>query len=204
LFCYKGRKKCFILYDLWWKIWGFEIFELTYFRNLRILIANWAQEFADLRFADLKKHLHAHLCKFATVVNHTGGKFATGVVDTGSILPPVSSTAVVNLPPVSTAPVVHLEQWIFPQIFEIFKIFKIFMGLGKLIHEKTWNWNSRGTVPLNFLSNVQNWTAKLKAQIRAVIPIQLEAIFRGCESTEGPSPTLTHTERKARLRQWRK
>jgi hypothetical protein len=32
-----------------------------------------------LRFADLKKHLHTHLYKFATIVNHTGGKFATGV-----------------------------------------------------------------------------------------------------------------------------
>ncbi len=41
------------------EIWGF-------------LIANWAQEFGDL------KNLHAHLCKFATVVNHTGGKVATG------------------------------------------------------------------------------------------------------------------------------
>jgi hypothetical protein len=50
-------------------------------------IANWAQEFADL---------HAHLCKFATVVNHTGSKFAAGVNDTGGILPLVSTTPTVN------------------------------------------------------------------------------------------------------------
>ncbi len=53
----------------------------------------------------------------------------------------------------------------------------------KLIHEKTWNWKTRGTVPLNFLFHVQNWTAKLKALILAVIPVQLEAIFHDCEST---------------------
>jgi hypothetical protein len=48
-------------------------------------IADWAQEFADL-----KKQLCFHLCKFATGVNDTGGK-----------LPLVSTTPAVNLPPVS-------------------------------------------------------------------------------------------------------
>jgi hypothetical protein len=77
---------------------GFVIFGLTYLRNLRIFYCELSQEFADL-----KNHLHAHLCIYATVVNHTGGKF-----DTGGILPPVSTTPAVHLP-VSTAPVMHLE-----------------------------------------------------------------------------------------------
>jgi hypothetical protein len=62
-----------------------------------------------LKFADLKNICTPHLCKFATVVNHTGSKFAASVNDTGVILPLISTTPAVNLPPVSTAPVVHLE-----------------------------------------------------------------------------------------------
>ncbi len=89
------------------EICGFEIFELTYLRNLRIFDCKMSPRICGLEI--LKKHLHAHLCKFANVVNHTGGKFVTGVNDTGSILPPVSTAPVVNLPPVSKAPVVHLE-----------------------------------------------------------------------------------------------
>jgi hypothetical protein len=114
-----------------------------------ILIVNWAQEFEDLRFADLKTHLHAHLCNFATIFNHTGGK---------------------NLPPVST----NLQN------FE--KIQNgpngILRGLGETNSWKTWNWKSRGNVPLNFLLHIQNITAKLKAadshcqscQIKSYIP----------------------------------
>ncbi len=45
--------------------------------------------------------------KFATGVADTGGKFATGVVDTGG-----------KLPPVSLIPVVHLDSRISPRIFE--------------------------------------------------------------------------------------
>ncbi len=55
---------------------------------------------------------------FATGINDTsgiGGKFATGVVDTGDDLPPVS-----NLPLVSLIPVVHLDLQISPLIFEKF------------------------------------------------------------------------------------
>jgi hypothetical protein len=44
--------------------------------------------------------------------------FATGVVDTGGKLPPVSLTPVANLPPVSLIPVVHLDLRISPRIFE--------------------------------------------------------------------------------------
>ncbi len=40
---------------------------------------------------------------FATGVNNTSGKFAAGVVDTGSNLPPVSLTPAANLLSVSTA-----------------------------------------------------------------------------------------------------
>ncbi len=75
--------------------------------NCGFLIANWAQEFADLQFVDLKKNICAHLCKFATIVNDTGGKFADGVKfadginDTNGNLPLVSMTPVVNFPPVS-------------------------------------------------------------------------------------------------------
>ena len=42
--------------------------------------------------------------KFATGVNDTGGNFATSfnsVVDTGGKLPPISTTPAANLPPVS-------------------------------------------------------------------------------------------------------
>jgi hypothetical protein len=43
---------------------------------------------------------------FASVVD-TGGKFATGVNDTGGKLPPVSATPVANLPPVSLTQVAN-------------------------------------------------------------------------------------------------
>jgi hypothetical protein len=39
---------------------------------------------------------------------HTGGKFAAGVVDTSGNLPPVSLTPAANLPPVSLTPVANL------------------------------------------------------------------------------------------------
>jgi hypothetical protein len=81
---------------------------------------------------------------FATsVVDKTGGKFASGVVDTGGNLPLASLTPVTNLPPVSLTPVansaryqqhqrnwwqnlplvwlimvVHFDLQIFPRIFE--------------------------------------------------------------------------------------
>jgi hypothetical protein len=63
-----------------------------------LVIADWAREFADL-----KKQLRGHLCKFAIGVNDTSAK-----------LPLVSTTLAVNLPLVSM--VVHLELWIFPLI----------------------------------------------------------------------------------------
>jgi hypothetical protein len=52
----------------------------------------------------------------------TAGKFATGVVDTGG-----------NLPPVSLTPVVHLDLQISPRIFEKFRndLNVIIRGLGE-------------------------------------------------------------------------
>jgi hypothetical protein len=74
--------------------------------------------------------------KFATGVNNTrgtGGKFAAGVVDTGSNCPPVSLTPVANLPPVSLTPVVHLDLRISRRIFEKIRNDPnvIFRGLGE-------------------------------------------------------------------------
>jgi hypothetical protein len=45
-------------------------------------------------------------------------KFATGVVDTGGNLPPLSLTPMANLPPVSLTPMVHLYLRISPRIFK--------------------------------------------------------------------------------------
>ncbi len=153
-------------------------------RNLRIWNF-WTH--ISKKFADLKNICTPHLCKFATVVNHTGSKFAASVNDTGVILPLISTTPAVNLPPATTAPAVHLELWIFPQIFEKIqnapKWDTIFRSLGETIHEKTWNWKSHGTVPLNFTSHVQIEQQNWKPQILSVIPIQLKAIFHDCEST---------------------
>jgi hypothetical protein len=53
------------------EICGFEIFGLTYLRNLGIFDCELSP-----RIQKIKKNLHAHLCKFATVVNHTGSKVA--------------------------------------------------------------------------------------------------------------------------------
>jgi hypothetical protein len=58
----------------------------------RFAIADWAQQFEDLKY-----HLRAHLCKFATVVNGTGSKFAAGVNNIGGKLSLVSTTLAVNL-----------------------------------------------------------------------------------------------------------
>jgi hypothetical protein len=71
------------------EICGFEICGLAYLRNLRICDCRLSTRIC--RFADLKKHLRAHLCKFAIGVNDTSRK----------LLPLVSTTSAVNLPPVS-------------------------------------------------------------------------------------------------------
>jgi hypothetical protein len=75
-------------------------------------------------FATREFHLCPSLCKFATRVNDTDGKFAVGVKfaagvkfsavvnDTSGNLPLVSMTSVS-----ATTLVVHLELRIFPQIF---------------------------------------------------------------------------------------
>ncbi len=73
--------RCIIISLLWWKICGFAVCGLSHLRNLRICdlrinqkkfvdsltseicgfeIADWAQEFEDLWFADLQKFLRAH------------------------------------------------------------------------------------------------------------------------------------------------
>jgi hypothetical protein len=68
---------------------------------------------------------------FATGVNYTGGKFATGINNT-------SETGGKFLPPVSLIPVVNLELRISPRIFEKIRNGPngILRGLGKVIHEK--------------------------------------------------------------------
>jgi hypothetical protein len=58
----------------------------------RFGIADWVQQFEDL-----KQHLRAHLCKFATGVNGTGSKFAAGVNNIVGKLSLVSTTLAVNL-----------------------------------------------------------------------------------------------------------
>ncbi len=87
--CSRLLRSLFRLFsDLWWKICGLAICGVGHLRNLRICIwqinqkkfaelkfadsrtseicgfaiTDWAQKFADLRFADLTKHLRAHLC----------------------------------------------------------------------------------------------------------------------------------------------
>ncbi len=57
-------------------------------------------------------------------------------------------------------------------------------GLGRnWFIKKTWSWKSHGTVPLNFLLQVQNCT-NWKLQIHAVIPCQLETIFHSMTEYE--------------------
>jgi hypothetical protein len=61
---------------------------------------------------------------FATGVIYTGGKFATGIINTsetgGKILPPLLVTLVANLQPVLLIMGMHLDLRISPQIFEKF------------------------------------------------------------------------------------
>jgi hypothetical protein len=73
----------------------------------------------------------ANLPPVSTTQGKMVAKFATGVVDTGGNLPPVSLTQMANLPPVSLIPVVHLGLRISPRIFE-----KILNGPNVIL----WGW----------------------------------------------------------------
>jgi hypothetical protein len=69
----------------------------------------------------------ANFATSSSCVVDTGGKFATGVNDTGG-----------NLPPVSVTPVVHLDLRISPRIFKKFEMIQMLLSgaWGKVIHEK--------------------------------------------------------------------
>ncbi len=82
--------------------------------------------------------------------------------------------------------------WKFLKKFNGPKWDTLLKGLGETISEKTWNQNSHGTVPLNFILHVQIEQQNWKPQILSVIPIQLKATVYSM--TVNPPPH-SHTQK---------
>ncbi len=171
--------RCVILSVLWWKFSDLQFADYS------------PKKFAGLQFAVQSKEI----CGFEIF----GLKYLRKLRIFDCELSPricgfeVSTTPVVNLPPVSTAPVVHLELWIFPQNFE-----------------KQTYWDTHGLrgnwfmIPFKLPFACTKLNSKIESCRFSMLFLSNWKIYSmPVNLLKGPSPALTHTERKANLRQWR-